>query len=245
MNKTVLITGSSRGIGRAIAIKLSDYDYKIVVNYKEREDKANEVVDLIRAKSRDCIAIKADISDTNQVKEMFKEIENKFGYVNYLVNNAGISQLGLFQDIDYKEWRNIFAVNVDGMFNCTKNALPHMISEKCGKIINIASIWGLVGGSFETAYSATKGAVIAFTKSLAKELGPSNINVNCIAPGAIMTDMLSIASDEALQRVREETPLERIGKVEDIAETAAFLLSESANFYTGQILSPNGGLVIN
>lgn len=244
MNKTVLITGSSRGIGRAIALKLSDFDYKIVINYKEREDKAKELVELIRAKSRDCIAIKADVSDAKQVKRMFEEIENKFGSVDYLVNNAGISQLGLFQDIDYEEWRNIFAVNVDGMFNCTKNALPHMISEKYGKIINIASIWGIVGGSFETAYSATKGAIIAFTKSLAKELGPSNIAVNCIAPGAVMTDMLSVLSEETLQRVKEETPLERIGKVEDIAETAAFLLSEAGSFYTGQILSPNGGLVI-
>lgn len=244
MKKTVLITGSSRGIGRAIALKLAEQDYNIVVNYKERKDKADEVIDLIRAKGRDCIAIKADVSDYSQVEKMFDETFTRFGKVDILINNAGISVYGLLQDITTTDWHNVYGTNVNGMFYCTKLAVPKMISQKYGRIINISSMWGIVGASCESLYASTKAAINVFTKSIAKELAPSGITANVVAPGVVLTDMLEQLGEETLEVVREETPLGRHSKPEEIADVVDFLLSEKGDFFTGQIISPNGGLVI-
>jgi 3-oxoacyl-[acyl-carrier protein] reductase len=244
MKRTVLITGSSRGIGRAIALKLAEGNYNIVINYKERKDKANELVDIIRANGNECIAISADVSDYDQVKNMFNIIFNRFGKVDILVNNAGISVYGMLQDITIEDWHNVYGTNVHGMFYCTKEAIPKMISQKYGKIINISSMWGSVGASCESLYASTKGAINIFTKSIAKELAPSGITANVVAPGVVLTDMLGQLGEEALEVVREETPLGRHSQPEEIADVVEFLISEKGDFFTGQIISPNGGLVI-
>lgn len=245
MKRTVLITGSSRGIGKAIALKLAEKDYNIVINFKERKDKADEVVHLIRSKGRDCIAIQADVSDYSQVKKMFDEVFDRFGKVDILINNAGISVYGMLQDISIDDWHNVYGTNVNGMFYCTKLATPKMVSQKFGKIINISSMWGLVGASCESLYASTKGAINIFTKSIAKELAPSGITANVVAPGVVLTDMLEQLGEEALEVVRQETPLERHSQPEEIADVVEFLVSKKGDFFTGQIISPNGGLVIS
>ena len=191
MRKTILITGSSRGIGRATALSLNDTNLNVVVNYKEQKEKAEEVVTILRTRGLNAIAIQADISKFEQVENMFKQIKDTFGGVDILVNNAGIASVAFCQDVSIEMWHEIFAVNVDGMFYCTKLALENMISKKSGVIVNLASIWGQTGGSMESHYSATKGAIMSYTKALASELGPSNIRVNAVAPGGIFTDMIA------------------------------------------------------
>ena len=168
----------------------------------------------------------------------------KHGHIEILVNNSGISSSCLLQEMSLEEWNNLFEVNVTGTFLTTKNVLPHMISQKSGKIINISSVWGLVGASMEVAFSASKAAKIGFTKALAKEVGPSGITVNAIAPGIVMTDMVSNLTVSEFEGIRNEIPLERIGETSDIANAAFFLASDDASYITGQVLSPNGGWVI-
>lgn len=244
MKKRALITGSSRGIGRAIAIELAKNGYDCVINCLHREDKAKEVVEEIRSMGRQAFFVKADISSYEQCTYMFDEMKRQFGGIELLVNNAGIAINGLFQDTSLSEWQSIINTNVNGLYNCTSQAISHMLEVKRGNIINISSIWGMVGAAMEVAYSTSKGAVISFTKSLAKEVGFSGIRVNCIAPGGIDTDMLSGLSDDIIEQVIGETPAGRLGNAKDIAELAVFLASERASFITGQIISPNGGLVI-
>jgi 3-oxoacyl-[acyl-carrier protein] reductase len=244
MKKTVLITGSSRGIGRATAKKFASEGYNIIINYYKNKDKALSLLENLLSSGTNTIAVQADISNRKQVEAMFEEGYKKFGKIDVLVNNAGISDITLFTDITEKQWKRIFDVNVNGMFNCCQCVLPKMISEKAGRIINIASIWGLVGASCETHYSATKGAIISFTKALAKELGPSNILVNAIAPGAVDTDMNIDISKESLERIKYETPLEIIAKPEEIANVVYFLSTEESKLITGQVINPSGGFVI-
>ena len=198
----------------------------------------------LKSKGYSVDVYKADVSKKEEVNMMINYCIGKFEKIDVLINNAGISKTNLFTDISYEEWDEVMATNLNGVFYTTKKALQYMIPEMSGKIINISSIWGMVGGSFEVHYSASKAAVIGMTKALAKELGPSNIQVNCIAPGVIQTDMLNNVSQETLEMLREETPLMKLGTVEDIAHCALFLASENANFITGQVISPNGGFVI-
>lgn len=243
--KNVLITGSSRGIGRAIALKLAERDdLRIIINYEKNRDAAEEVVKTIRGMHRDAIAIQADVADFEAVKKMHEEINDRFGPVHILVNNAGIAKNMLFQDITPEFWHRIFDVNVHGAYHNLHFVLPGMISRKEGRILNISSIWGLCGCSMESHYAATKAAIISLTKSLAKECSYSGIAVNCIAPGAVETDMLDQLPDEVKEEVVKETPFGRLGDVKDVAELADFLLSDKADFITGQIISPNGGFVI-
>lgn len=244
MKKTALITGSSRGIGRGIARKFAAEGYNVVINYFQSEAAAFKLQDEIHAAGGDPIAVHADVSDRHAVERMVRQTIERYGRIDVLINNAGIAEMKLFTDIDPDYWDRIFDVNVKGMFNCCHHVVPHMLSEKKGKIINISSVWGLVGASMETHYSATKGAVNSFTKALAKELGPSGIAVNAVAPGAVYTDMISGLGEEILRYVRSETPLGELGTVEQIADIVYFLADKTGDLITGQIISPNGGYVI-
>ena len=242
--KTALITGASRGIGAATARRLARAGYAVAVNYCNSEERALALVEELRAEGHTAMAVRADVSDPEQVQAMVDNVLDKFCQLDILVCNAGRSWVGLLGDMTVAEWRELFSVNLDSVFYCCKAVLPHMIHRKKGKIITISSMWGQVGASCEAAYSASKAGVIGLTKALAKELGPSGIAVNCVAPGVIDTEMNKNLTDEDLDALREETPLERIGKAEDVAESVLFLASEGADFITGQVLCPNGGLII-
>lgn len=241
---SAFVSGASRGIGRAVALKLASLGYDLALNYQHNHTLAEEVCSAAQKYGIKVLLLSGDISDEAAVKNMFDEISEKFGGVDVLINNAGISEQLMFQDITYKKWRRMFAVTVDGAFFTIQNALSFMLKQKHGRIINISSMWGEVGASCEVHYSAAKGALITMTKALAKELGPSGITVNCITPGVIDTDMNKHLNAEDMAELRAETPLERLGTPEDIAETVAFLASEQAGFITGQIIGVNGGFVI-
>ncbi|MBC5649318.1 elongation factor P 5-aminopentanone reductase [Christensenella tenuis] len=244
MNGTVLITGASRGIGRACALAFGRAGWCVAVNYNKSRQEAEGLLDELRRMHVSTDLFRADVSDAMQVAKMIQEIECRFGSVNALVNNAGIAQQKLFTDITEAEWQHMFDVNVKSMFLCTQAVLPGMVSAKRGCIVNLSSIWGITGASCEVHYSASKAAVIGFTKALAKEVGPSGVRVNCVAPGVIETDMTAGLDEGARRELAEETPLACLGTPEDIAQAVLFLAGESGRFVTGQVLSPNGGLVI-
>ena len=214
--------------------------YNVILNYSKSEEAAYRLSE----KYNNVKIFKANISNKKQVQEMIDYATSEFKKIDILINNAGISSTGLLQDLSEEELNRIFSVNVNGTFFCTQLVLPQMIARHEGKIINISSVWGLVGASNEVAYSASKAAIIGFTKALAKEVGPSNIRVNCIAPGIVMTDMVSDYTVEEFDDIRSQIPLERIGSTEDISNLAYFLASDEADYITGQIISPNGGWVI-
>ncbi|MBQ7007297.1 MAG: 3-oxoacyl-ACP reductase FabG [Oscillospiraceae bacterium] len=238
--KTVLITGASRGIGKAIAVEFYKNGYNVVINYNKSEKEAMELQALMPGS----VAVKADVSNEKDVQHMVESVINMFGTIDVLVNNAGISQQKLFTDITSDDWNNMVGTNLNSVYYTCKYAVPHMISRKQGKIINISSMWGVTGASCEVHYSAVKAAVIGFTKALAKELGPSGITVNAVAPGTVMTDMCKGFDEETLELIKDETPLGKIGTPDDVAASVYFLAGEKADFMTGQVLSPNGGMVI-
>jgi 3-oxoacyl-[acyl-carrier protein] reductase len=244
MKRVALVTGASRGIGRGIALELAREGWDICVNYIRRQQEAEAVVQAIRAIGRAAIAVQADVADSGAVAELVGQTEAQLGPVSLLVNNAGISQQGLFQDTGDEDWDRILAVNVTGVRNVTQAVLPHMISEKSGCIVNISSMWGLRGASCEVAYACTKAAVIGLTRSLALELAPSHIRVNCVAPGCIETDMMRVLSQETRAMLVEETPLGRLGTPEDVAHAVAFFASDKASFLTGQVLTADGGFIV-
>ncbi len=250
MQKTVLVTGASRGIGREIAVRFAKAGYNVAVNYCSHEAEAMQTVAMLNAmgglfRVDNAAAFRADVSDPAQVEEMFTRIHGTFGGgVDLLVNNAGVAQQKLLQDVSPEEWDRLFGVNVKGMYLCARQALPDMIRRQSGNIINVSSMWGQVGASCEVAYSAAKAAVIGFTKALAKEVGPSGIQVNCVAPGFISTEMNAALAPEAAESLRQETPLERLGTPRDVANAVWFLASQEAGFITGQVLGVNGGLVV-
>lgn len=243
-DQTVLITGASRGIGAETARRFAAAGYAVAVNYRQSEEQAMALVEELRRGGHQAIAVRADVSDPGQVKKMVDNVLEKFCQLDILVCNAGVGWQGLLGDMTAEEWRNLFTVNVDGVFHCCKAVLPHLIHRKSGKIITVASMWGQVGASCEVAYSASKAAVIGLTKALAKELGPSGVTVNCVSPGVIDTEMNARLTREDLEALREETPLGRIGTAADVADGILFFASDAADFLTGQVLSPNGGLVI-
>ncbi len=244
MAKTVLVTGASRGIGRAIAWGFAREGWQVAVNYCRSKTQAEQLAEELRAFGCNAAAFCADVSSRQQVEEMLLEVHRVLGPVHTLVNNAGIAQQKLFSDITEEDWDNMFAISVKGGYHCAQAVLPDMLRRQEGCIINISSMWGQVGASCEVHYSAAKAAVIGFTKALAKELGPSRIRVNCVAPGVVATEMNAALSPETLEGLRLETPLELIGAGEDIAFAVCFLASEKARFITGQVLAPNGGFVI-
>lgn len=238
--KTVLVTGSSRGIGRETAKIFHEHGYNVVINYNKNERAAFD----LQSSLHNSIAVRADVSDENQVKSMIEYVVEMYGFIDVVVNNAGIAQQKLFTDISTSDWERMMSVNINSVYNVCKYTVPYMIREKRGKIINVSSMWGVTGASCEVHYSAAKAAVIGFTKALAKELGPSGIQVNAVAPGAIMTDMCNGFDEETLSAIREETPLCRLGTPQDIAKAIYFLASDDADFITGQVLGANGGMVI-
>ena len=237
--RVVLITGGSRGIGAAAARRFAAGGDKVVLNYCRSRERAEAL-----AAELGGWAVQADVSDPGQVRHMVDKVLDKFCQLDILVCNAGIAQQKLFGDLTDADWRRMFAVNVDGMFYVIRAALPHFIHRKAGRILTVSSMWGQVGGSCEVAYSAAKSAVIGMTKALAKELGPSGITVNCVSPGVIDTEMNANLSPEDLAALAEETPLGCVGRPEDVAEALWYLASPGAKFVTGQVLAPNGGLVI-
>ena len=239
--KTILITGASSGIGSATAILFAQKGYRVVINYYHSEESAKILCDSLNSSGYECMAVRADVSDRAQVDAMFAEVKERFGGVDILINNAGIASQKLFTDISQAEWDRMLAVNLTGVFNCCQAALPYMIRKKMGNIVNVSSVWGQTGASCEVHYSAAKAGVIGFTKALAKELGPSNIRVNCVAPGVISTRMNSNLSIQDLSQLTEETPLGRIGDAGEIARTIYFLTSSYSSFITGQVIGANGG----
>lgn len=244
MEKIALITGSSRGIGRAIARELAREGWRVCINYRIRRDCAESLLEEITAFGGEAMVFGADVSRREEVNAMVGAISERWGDVSLLVNNAGVAEQTLFQDVGDELWHRCFSVNVDGAFHTTQAVLPAMLREHEGCIINISSIWGLRGASCEVPYACTKAALIALSRSLAMELAPTGIRVNCIAPGVIQTDMLEILPAEVLPQLAEETPLRRLGTPEDIAHLAVFLASEKASFITGQVITADGGYIV-
>lgn len=242
--KYALVTGGSRGIGAAAVHSFARQGWGVAVNYHRSRREAERLVEELKQLGLPAMAVQADVSQQGQVDRMVDNVLENFCQLDILVCNAGVSHLGLLGDIDQTGWRRLFGVNVDGVFYCCQRVLPHMIHRKQGSIVTVSSMWGQVGGSCEAAYSAAKGAVISFTKALAKEVGPSGIRVNCVAPGVISTGMNAQLSPADLAALAEETPLGRLGTPEEVAEAITFLASDRASYFTGQVLAPNGGFVI-
>lgn len=238
MEKIVLITGASRGIGREIAKNIVQKGYKVIANYNKSEECATE----LEKENINIEAYKADVSKRVEVQKMIKYIISKYGKIDILINNAGISETKLFTEVTDEEWNKIINNNLYSAFCTTQEVLPNMINRKQGCIINISSVWGMVGASCETIYSIAKAGMDGMTKSLAKELGPSNIRVNSIAPGIIETEMNKKLSTEEISDITEQIPLERIGKTSDIARCVEWLIEDE--YTTGQVISVNGGWVI-
>lgn len=244
--KTVIVTGGSRGIGKAIVYAFANAGYNVILNYNQSEQSAKNIVEDLK----DCKGVvemfRADVSKREDVDAMVEYVNKEFGGIDVVVNNAGISHVGLFDEITEEEFRRVLDVNLMGVFNVTQSALKEcMLSKKDGVIINISSVWGISGASCEVAYSASKAGVIGLTKGLAKELAPSNITVNAIAPGAIATDMIyKEYSEEEIDTIEKDIPMGRLGTPIEIANLALYLASDNARYITGQVISPNGGMVI-
>lgn len=237
--KTVLITGGTRGIGKAIALAFLQRGYEVVLNYNENQQAALATQEEFNMLGFCPILLRADVSDEEQVKTMFNEFFSIYDRLDVLVNNAGVSVVKVIQDTTLSDWNKIFDVNVKGAFLCSKQVVNKMIFSGGGSIINIASIWGEVGASCEVAYSASKGALISFTKALAKELAPSLVRVNCISPGVIATDMNSHLSGEEMEELISAIPMGRVGMPSDVGEACAYLAE--SEYITGEILSVGGG----
>lgn len=237
--KTVLITGGSRGIGREMVKAFAKNGYAVAFTYKSSENEAKSL-----AEQTGAVAIKADSSIEDEVALAVKLVEERLGRIDCLINNAGVSSFSLFTDLTLEDWNSCISVNLTGAFLYSRAVIPGMVSRKKGRIINITSMWGVVGSSCEVHYSTAKAGLIGMTKALAKELGPSGITVNAIAPGMIDTDMNKGLSEDAVKTISEETPLMRIGSPSDVAAAALFLAGEDAGFITGEIMNVSGGYIM-
>ena len=244
--KNVLITGGTGGIGTAMCVAFAQTGRNVAVHYNKSRKKADNLVSVLRdSYGVNAIAVQANVADRSSVNTMFDEIDSELGGVDILINNAGIAQQKLFTELTQDDWKAMLGTDLDGVFNCTQEALNRfMLPNHKGVILNISSMWGQVGASCEAHYSAAKAGVIGLTKALAKELGLSNIRVNCIAPGVVMTDMMKDFDDRTIRDLKEETPLNVLGTPKDIADAAVFLCSDRAKFITGQVLGVNGGYII-
>ena len=244
--KCAVITGSTRGIGKAIAIKYASLGCNIVINYRSEKDEVNarELSDEIGKLGVDTLIVKANIEDFEEAKNLVEKAKEKFGKVDILVNNAGITKDNLILRMNESDFDNVINVNLKGSFNCLKAVTPIMLKQKHGKIINMASVVGVIGNPGQVNYCASKAGVIGMTKSLAKELGGKNINVNAIAPGFIDTDMTRVLSEDQKKNILSQVPLKRLGLASDIANVAAFLASEDSDYITGQVIHVDGGMAM-
>lgn len=244
MNRTAIVTGGAGGIGAAVCRRLARDGMNVVIAFRTSEKKAASVAEEIKSTGGNAVAVKADISATDDVKELFSRAYEIYGNIDVLVCNAGIAAQAVLNDVSDEDYDRLMSVNMGGVFRCCREAVPYMLKNHSGSIINISSMWGICGASCETVYSASKAAVIGFTKALAKELGPSGIRVNCIAPGVINTEMNSHLSEDDMKALADETPLCRVGKPEEVAGVVSFLASDDSSFITGQTLSVDGGFAI-
>ncbi|MFI9578063.1 3-oxoacyl-[acyl-carrier-protein] reductase [Staphylococcus capitis] len=242
MSKSALVTGASRGIGRRIALQLAEEGYNVAVNYAGSKDKAEAVVEEIKAKGVDSFAIQANVANGDEVKAMIKEVVSQFGSVDVLVNNAGITRDNLLMRMKEQEWDDVIDTNLKGVFNCIQKVTPQMLRQRGGAIINLSSVVGAVGNPGQANYVATKAGVVGLTKSSARELASRGITVNAVAPGFIVSDMTDALSDELKDQMLEQIPLARFGEDTDIANTVAFLASDKAKYITGQTIHVNGGM---
>ena len=240
--KTVLVTGASRGIGKAIAVKFAKKGYNVAISCIHNEERLMQAEKEIESYQVSCLAYVGDMGNMEHCKELFELIRKQFGTLDVLVNNAGVSYIGLLQDMSVQDWDKVIHTNLNSVFNCCKLAIPGMISKKQGKIINISSVWGNVGASCEVAYSATKGAINAFTKALAKELAPSNIQVNAVACGAIDTEMNQWMEESEFIALVEEIPAGRLGKAEEVADLV-YHLGYKNSYLTGEVIGLDGGWI--
>ncbi|CUO96062.1 3-ketoacyl-ACP reductase [Clostridium baratii] len=242
LGKSAIVTGASRGIGRDIAIKLSENGALVIVNYSKDEEGANETCNIIKEKGGFALKFKADVSNFDEAKDLVEFTVKNTGRLDIVVNNAGISNIGLFMDSTEEDIKNLMGINLFGTLYVTKHALGHMLS-RGGNIVNISSMWGEVGASCEVLYSSSKGGINLFTKALAKEMAPSNIRVNAIAPGVIDTSMNAFLNEEDRKDLEEEIPLGRFGKGEEIANAVVFLCSDESSYLTGQVIRIDGGMI--
>ncbi len=243
-NEVALVTGASRGIGKAIALRLALDGYDVAVNFLSNQERAEEVTTKIGERGWKAMSYKADVADSEAVEKMVSNIGNDLGQIGVLVNNAGIYQRSTFSDLSLDDWQRTIDVNLTGCFNCAKAVVPGMLEREEGNIVNISSMLGFKGTSHGAHYAASKSAVIAFTKSLALELSPHGIRVNAVAPGAIETEIIASDSPEQRQRRIETTPVRRVGQPEEIASVVSFLVSEESSYMTGETLHANGGYLM-
>ena len=242
MNKVIIVTGGSRGIGASIVKLLAAEDYKVILNYHQSEHTAEEIKQELLQQGKKIEIFKADVSKREDVRKLIQFAIEKYHKVDVLINNAGIAQEKLFTQITDEDWNKMIQTNLNSVFYCTQEVVPYMLEKQAGSIINISSIWGVTGGSCEVHYSVTKAGIDGMTKALAKELGPSHIRVNSIAPGAIDTDMNKNVTEEEWEEVKREIPLDSIGKAKDVAKCAKWLIEDE--YTTGQVISVNGGWYI-
>lgn len=242
--KIAVVTGGASGIGKAVVKRLCEDGFAVAIGYNSSETQAHLLVSELSAKGHDVIAVKADVSDAREVNILIETVKQKLGAPLVLVNNAGIAQQKLFTDITDDDWEKMTGVNLTGVFNACRAVLPFMIHEKKGRIINISSMWGQVGASCEVHYSAVKSGVIGLTKALAKETAPSGVTVNCVAPGAVKTNMMSSFSAGDIAALCEEIPMGRLAEPHEIAAAVSFLASDDASYITGQVIGVNGGMVV-
>lgn len=244
-NKTAVVTGASRGIGRSIAIDLAKKGANVVVNYSGNEAKANEVVDEIKALGQQSFAVKADVSNAEEVQALMKQAVDTFGSIDILVNNAGITKDNLLMRMKENEWDDVININLKGVFNCTKAVTRQMMKQRSGRIINVASVVGVCGNPGQANYVAAKAGVIGLTKTTAKELASRHITVNAVAPGFISTDMTDKLDENVQTEMLKQIPLARFGAPEDISNVVVFLASEGAGYITGQTIQVDGGMVMS
>jgi len=244
MGKVAFITGATRGIGKAIALKFSKKGYDIALNYRTENDELAQTVSEIELNGVRCFAVQGDVSVFEDCERMAKEIVDNLGGIDCLVNNAGITKDMLLMRMKEQDFRGVIDVNLVGTFNVTKTVIPFMMKARAGRIINISSVVGVSGNAGQTNYAASKAGIIGFSKSLAKEVASRNILVNCVAPGFIQTDMTAVLKDEVKEEISKSIPLKRLGTAEDVANLVAFLASDAAGYVTGQVVNVDGGMLM-
>lgn len=242
--KCAVVTGATRGIGRAIALKLGQLGANLVINYRSKDEEAVTLKEELLALGVDVLVVKGDISLDADAKKLIDEAKNKFGSIDVLVNNAGITKDNLILRMKEEDFDQVIDVNLKGTFNCLKHAAPIMVKQRSGKIINLSSVVGIIGNAGQVNYSASKAGVIGMTKSLAKELGGRGINVNAVAPGYIQTDMTAELNDKTKEQLQGAIPLKRLGEPKDVAEVVAFLSTDASKYITGQVINVDGGMVM-